>query len=92
MASRGELTALHQNPADLGTETFERERGLSLLADVDGEIADAHRALARVGQGIYGRCEACDGPIPDDRLTAVPATRFCLEHQAGTEITPGLRR
>jgi RNA polymerase-binding transcription factor DksA/ribosome-associated translation inhibitor RaiA len=91
MARRGELTALHQNPADLGTETFGRERGPSLLADVDGEIADVHRALARVGRGTYGRCETCGATIPDDRLTAVPATRFCLEHQAGTEITPGLR-
>ncbi|HET6951558.1 MAG TPA: TraR/DksA C4-type zinc finger protein, partial [Acidimicrobiales bacterium] len=64
---------------------------LSLLEDVDEKIADAHRALARLDRGAYGRCEACGREIPDERLVARPATRFCLEHQATTEITPGLQ-
>lgn len=89
-ASVAELSSLDQHPADLGTETFERERDLSLLDDVDAEIADVHRALLRVDRGTYGRCEACDRVIPDDRLAAVPATRFCLEHQSASEVIAGL--
>lgn len=85
-----ELSSIDQHPADLGTETFERERDLSLLGDIDDEIADVHRAFVRIDRGVYGRCEACGCQIPDDRLEAMPAARFCLEHQAASEVIPGL--
>jgi RNA polymerase-binding transcription factor DksA/ribosome-associated translation inhibitor RaiA len=80
-----ELSAADQHPADLGTETFERERDLSLLSEVDAEIEAVDRALVRLDAGAYGRCDACGEPIPDDRLRAVPAARFCLAHQRHAE-------
>jgi len=88
--SVGELSSIDQHPADLGSETFERERELSLLEDVEAEIADVRRALVRLGRGSYGRCEACGRQIPDERLSAVPAARFCFEHQAAAEVIGGL--
>jgi RNA polymerase-binding transcription factor DksA/ribosome-associated translation inhibitor RaiA len=88
--SVGEMSSADQHPADLGTETFERERGLSQLADLDGRIDEVRRALVRVGRGTYGRCEVCGAEIPDERLIAVPAARFCLEHQAVAEVMPGV--
>jgi RNA polymerase-binding transcription factor DksA len=84
--SVGELSSIDQHPADLGSETFERERELSLLEDVEAEIADVRRALVRLDRGGYGRCEACGRQIPDERLSAVPAARFCFEHQAAAEV------
>lgn len=88
--SVGELSSIDQHPADLGSETFERERELSLLEDVEAEIADVRRALVRLDRGSYGRCEACGRQIPDERLSAVPAARFCFEHQAAAEVIGGL--
>jgi RNA polymerase-binding transcription factor DksA len=88
--SVGELSSIDQHPADLGSETFERERELSLIEDVEAEIADVRRALVRVDRGSYGRCEACGRQIPDERLSAVPAARFCFEHQAAAEVIRGL--
>lgn len=88
--SLAEAGAIRLHPADLGTETFEREQGLSLLEDVGQEIADVHRALRRLDRGTYGRCEACGEAIPLARLEAMPATRFCLAHQAASEVIPGL--
>jgi hypothetical protein len=38
--------------------------------------------LDRLARGQYGRCEHCGRPIPDERLEAVPATRFCADDQA----------
>jgi RNA polymerase-binding transcription factor DksA len=84
--SVGELSSIDQHPADLGSETFERERELSLLEDVEAEIADVRRALVRLDRGGYGRCQACGRQIPDERLSAVPAARFCFEHQAAAEV------
>jgi RNA polymerase-binding transcription factor DksA len=89
--SLSEISSIDQHPADLGTETFEREKDLSLLADVDEEIADVRRAFIRLDRGTYGRCEACGQQIPDERLAARPASRFCLEHQAASEIITGLQ-
>ena len=81
----GELSGADQHPADLGTETFERTRDLSLLHEVDGEVAAVRDALLRLTRGAYGRCEACNVVIPDERLVAVPAARFCVAHQAAAE-------
>lgn len=90
-----ELSGADQHPADMGTETFERERDLSLLQEVEAEIRDVHRALLHVSLGSYGRCEACGQPIPDARLSALPAARLCLADQERAEAagrTPHLAR
>lgn len=80
-----ELSSYDQHQADVGTETFEREKDLSILQEVEGELADIEHALQRLDDGTYGTCEACGKPIGDDRLEALPAARFCLEDQAAAE-------
>jgi RNA polymerase-binding transcription factor DksA len=81
----GELSDVDQHPADTGTETFERERDISILDQVSAELADVERALQRLDEGTYGRCEACGEPIDEERLEALPAARFCVKHQALAE-------
>lgn len=88
-ASLGELSNLDQHQADIGTETFDRERDLSLLEQVEAELADIEHALERLEEGTYGTCEACNKPIGDERLEAVPAARFCLEDQDKAEAEAG---
>lgn len=84
-ASLGELSSIDQHQADVGTETFNRERDLSILENVEAELADVEHAIRRLDEGTYGTCEACGKPIDDARLEAVPAARFCLEDQAVAE-------
>jgi RNA polymerase-binding transcription factor DksA len=76
---------MDQHQADVGTETFEREKDLSILEQVDAELADVERALQRLDDGTYGQCEFDGKPIPEERLEVMPAARFCLEHQAEIE-------
>ena len=83
--SVGELSSYDQHQADMGTETFEREKDLSILEQVEAELADVEHALRRLDEGTYGTCEVCGKPIPDERLEAMPATRLCVEHQAEAE-------
>lgn len=85
--SLSELTTADQHPADVGSETFERTKNLSLQEDIDGRLADIARALDKLDSGTYGTCEICDTAIPDERLEAVPAARFCVQHQAEQERT-----
>jgi RNA polymerase-binding transcription factor DksA len=77
--------ASFEHPADAASDAFEREKELSILDEVQAELDDVERALQRLDDGTYGRCEACGGDIGDERLTAVPATRFCLDHQVTAE-------
>jgi RNA polymerase-binding transcription factor DksA len=80
-----ELSSVDQHQADVGTETFEREKDLSILEQVDAELADVEHALKRLDDGTYGTCEFDGKPIPEERLEALPAARFCVQHQAEAE-------
>ncbi|MGH9277224.1 MAG: TraR/DksA C4-type zinc finger protein [Acidimicrobiales bacterium] len=91
--SVAELSGMDQHEADVGTETFEREKDMSILEEVEAELAEIDHALERIGDGTYGTCEACGRPIGEERLEAMPATRLCLADQAEAERqarTPGL--
>lgn len=83
--STSELSHLAQHPADIASETFEREKDFSILEQVEAELAEVDRALRRIDEGTYSTCEACHGPIGDDRLEAMPAARFCVTHQTQAE-------
>jgi RNA polymerase-binding transcription factor DksA len=85
----GELSNNDQHQADIGTETFDRERDLSLLEQVEAELSDIDHALERLETGTYGTCEACGKDIADERLEVLPAARFCLEDQDKAEDEAG---
>ncbi len=50
----------------------ERERMISLLAEVDS-------ALRRIDHGVFGVCEVCQGTVEDERLHDNPLARVCLD-------------
>ena len=83
--SLSELSSYDQHQADVGTETFEREKDLSILERVESELVDIEHALRRLDDGTYGTCEACGRPIDEARLDAMPAARLCLDDQAVAE-------
>jgi RNA polymerase-binding transcription factor DksA len=83
--SLAELSSSAQHQADIGTETFDRERDVSILEQVEAELADVELALRRLDDGTYGTCEACGRLIGDSRLEAKPEARLCLDDQATAE-------
>jgi RNA polymerase-binding transcription factor DksA len=83
----GELTAYRLHPADLGTESMEREK-MFLLASVEGRrLADLDEALRKLyaEPERVGVCERCGQKIPVERLEVIPEARFCAECQSITE-------
>src|SRR3954451_4337576 len=70
-----ELADYDQHPADTGTETFEREKDLSILEQLENELAELQAALARVDDGTYGVDEITGEPIDPARLDAIPTAR-----------------
>lgn len=78
--SSGELTSLDQHPGDQASDTFQRERDRSIDEGLVEKIEEIEAALERVRAGDYGVCQVCGRPIDDERLEALPATRFCRDH------------
>ncbi|MDQ1521905.1 MAG: DnaK suppressor protein [Actinomycetota bacterium] len=71
----GELASYDQHPADQGSETFEREKDLSILETLEAELVEIEAALQRVDDGTYGIDEETGEPINPDRLEAIPTAR-----------------
>lgn len=70
-----ELADYDQHPADSGTDTFEREKDLSILDGLEAELAEIEAAIERIDQGTYGIDELTGEPIDPARLEAVPEAR-----------------
>jgi RNA polymerase-binding transcription factor DksA len=81
-----ELSSVDQHQADSASDTYEREQALTVLRMTDEELAAIEAALEKLDSGTYGRCEACRDTISDERLEAVPATRFCALHERDAEF------
>lgn len=81
-AQERELSSADQHPAELATETIERELDQSVVQHVTLELTEIQAALGKLDTGTYGRCEACSQPIAEGRLEAMPAARYCIDDQA----------
>jgi YteA family regulatory protein len=78
--SVGELSGYDNHPADIGSELFERGKDLALNDADERHLAEIHSALHRMETGEYGICRVCHKEIPFERLEAVPAAEYCVEH------------
>ena len=58
----------------------EQGENQALAAQLRDELDEVERALAKLDDGTYGRCETCGEAITPARLEAMPATRFCIDH------------
>lgn len=76
-----ERSSADLHAADASADLFERERDESVLALVEHGETELDAAYARLEEGRYGLCEQCGGQIDEERLKAVPLTRYCREHQ-----------
>jgi RNA polymerase-binding transcription factor DksA len=74
----GGLSDVPLHLADLGSHFFEVDITLDLLDNEEQLIEAINLALARLDQGVYGRCQACQQAIPRVRLQALPYARHCM--------------
>ena len=80
LAQSGELTHYDQYPADTASDTFEREKDLSILERLETEMAEIEAALQRLDDGTYGVDEVTGEPIDAERLDALPTARTNIDH------------
>jgi DnaK suppressor protein len=93
-AKRSEIEAqlrlLEARPGDQGSISFGKRvgEGTSMAVDrlsqvavhdrLQHTLADVDRALAKVADGSYGRCDVCGEPIAAERLEALPWAVLCV--------------
>jgi RNA polymerase-binding transcription factor DksA len=65
----------------LGVEENTRLNRLTMLDALDDwyhkELIEVDNALARIDDGIFGRCLGCGAPIAANCLDLIPAVEFC---------------
>jgi DnaK suppressor protein len=60
--------------------TEQEERAVT-AEQLDFQLGVVNRAIAKVNEGSYGRCDDCGEPIEDPRLEALPTAVRCLSCQ-----------
>lgn len=71
---------MDDNFADSGQVAAEQGENQALAGQLKIELEEVERALTKLDEGTYGLCETCGEAISPDRLDAMPAARFCINH------------
>lgn len=88
-AERTELTAqlaehgdvpFDENFADSGQVAAEQGEHRAIVGHLMDTLRDVDRALGKLEDGTYGKCEVCGEEIAEARLEAMPAAKYCIKH------------
>ncbi len=71
--------------ADLGSDNWEHEFTLGLIANEKDRIRKIDEALTRIDNKTYGICLATHKRIRKARLRAKPWAKYCIEHARARE-------
>ena len=70
---------------DAAVDTANDEISSQLVEIESRELGQIEHALKRIKDGMYGRCEFCNGKIAEARLNALPYTNSCIDCQRENE-------
>ncbi len=76
----GEQSTMPIHMADLGSDTWEQDFTLGLIANEQAVVREIDQALTRIEDRTYGICMATDAPISRERLRAKPWAKYCIEY------------
>ncbi len=74
---RNSLSARARSELGRGSAVAVRYASGPLSDQERRELVDIDKALARMEEGQFGRCERCGGAIGRHRLRAIPEARYC---------------
>ncbi|TAE92735.1 MAG: hypothetical protein EAZ81_01950 [Verrucomicrobia bacterium] len=83
-------SGMHQG--DAGSDAYDRDFALSVLAKDQDALYEIEEALLRIKKGTYGLCEMSGKPIPIPRLEAIPFARLTVDCQAQWEKEFGTKK
>jgi len=89
-----QMATMEKKPVDQGSISFGKRigEGTSMAVDRLAQVAvhdklqvtraDVVRAMEKLDDGTYGRCDVCGEQIPAGRLEALPWAVLCVEDAA----------
>lgn len=83
--SPDEQKGYSQHQADEGTDDFGRTISLEVSSKEMDIIKQINRALAKIEEGTYGKCDISGDEIPVKRLDAIPYATMTVASQAKLE-------
>ena len=84
--SAGDLSSMPIHMADIGSDNWEQEFTLGLLANESELLREIEEALQRIEDGTYGVCLATNTHIQKRRLRAKPWAKYCIEYARELEL------
>lgn len=82
---QGEQSAMPIHMADVGSDNWEQEFTLGLLANEEALVREIDNALERIHKKAYGVCLATGKKISHARLRAKPWAQYCIEYARARE-------
>lgn len=74
-----------QDPGDRAESTYEKEFIFELSDAERRRLLQIDKALKKIEEDDFGRCESCHKEISKKRLDAIPWTPFCIKCQEKQE-------
>ncbi len=90
---RGSAQGFGKRIGDGTIEAVSRLTEIGVGDSLESALIRTERALAKLAEGTYGTCDACDNPIATARLRAMPDGVLCLACAASQRrVRPPRRR
>jgi RNA polymerase-binding transcription factor DksA len=64
---------------DNASEVAQYQDDLSLEGNLQGRLAEVEKALDKMEEGNYGKCDHCGEEIPRERIAVNPAAAVCVK-------------
>ena len=84
-ASEGSDAGNGQHQGDAGSDSYDRDLALSMLAKEKDALQEVEAALTRILEGTYGLDEMDGEKIPQERLEVLPFARLTIQNQTKWE-------
>ena len=78
--------------ADAGTDAYDRDFALGMLSTEADALNEIDHAIDRIRNGTYGICELTGKRIENERLDAIPWTRFSITAEKQLEREGQVKR
>jgi len=90
---RGTAQGFGKRIGDGTIEAISRLTEIGVGTSLEAGLERTERALAKLDEGTYGRCDVCGDPIAEKRLAAMPDVVTCVTCASGQpRVRPPSRR
>jgi DnaK suppressor protein len=79
MEAEGARPGFGKRVGDFTSEAVEAANNSAVARNMGHSADEIRRAIEKIDQGTYGKCDVCGRPIGEERLEYLPAATLCVE-------------